>query len=106
VSGQPPPIRPPAGGQDEGRMVLSVPVPEGFVEQVAARVAEILGAREPQPEPWVGVGAAAEHLACPRSRVYALVSARRIPHRRDGSRLLFRRSELDAWLEGGGGLRP
>jgi excisionase family DNA binding protein len=52
------------------------------------------------------VGAAAEHLACPRSRVYALGAARRIPHRRDGSRLLFRRSELDAWLEGGGGLRP
>jgi excisionase family DNA binding protein len=87
-------------------MVLSVPVPEGFVEQVATRVAEILGAREPLPEPWVGVREAAEHLACPKSRIYALVSARRIPHRRDGSRLLFRRSELDAWLEAGGARRP
>jgi excisionase family DNA binding protein len=48
----------------------------------------------------------AEHLSCGRSRVYALVSAGRIPYRKDGSRLLFRRSELDGWLAGGGGVRP
>jgi excisionase family DNA binding protein len=37
---------------------------------------------------------AAEFLACPRSRIYALVSARRLPHHHDGSRLLFDRREL------------
>jgi excisionase family DNA binding protein len=50
------------------------------------------------PEPWIGVAAAAEHLACKRQRIYDLVHADRIPHHHDGSRLLFRRSELDAWL--------
>lgn len=52
-------------------------------------------------EPWIGVTEAAEHLACKRQRIYDLVHADRIPHHRDGSRLLFRRSELDAWLKGG-----
>ena len=27
-----------------------------------------------------------------------LASARRVPHERDGSRLLFRRSDLDSWV--------
>jgi hypothetical protein len=42
----------------------------------------------------------------PRSRVYALTSARRIPVHRDGSALIARRSELDSWLRAGGGRRP
>jgi excisionase family DNA binding protein len=49
-------------------------------------------------EPWVGVERAAEHLGCKRQRIYNLVSDGAIPHRKDGSRLLFRLSELDAWL--------
>ena len=52
------------------------------------------------PEPWIDVQAAADHIACKRQRIYDLVHADRIPHHRDGSRLLFRRSELDAWLAG------
>ena len=51
------------------------------------------------PEPWVGVEAAAAHLGCKRQRIYDLVHQEAIPHRRDGSRLLFRLSELDDWLE-------
>jgi excisionase family DNA binding protein len=31
--------------------------------------------------------------------VYELVAQQRLPYRRDGRRLLFRRSELDAYLE-------
>jgi hypothetical protein len=38
-------------------------------------------------------------------RSYGLVSARRIPIHRDGSALIARRSELDAWLLNGGGTR-
>jgi excisionase family DNA binding protein len=49
-------------------------------------------------EPWIDVHGAAEHLACKRRRIYDLVEQGRIPHHRDGSRLLFRRSELDASL--------
>ncbi|MGZ4185019.1 MAG: helix-turn-helix domain-containing protein [Solirubrobacteraceae bacterium] len=51
------------------------------------------------PEPWVGVEQAAAHLACKPQRVYDLVHQRAIPHHKDGSRLLFRLSELDAWLD-------
>ena len=58
------------------------------------------------PEPWLDVAGAAEHLACPTSRIYALASAKRIPVERDGSRLLFRRDELDRWVEAGGAKRP
>ena len=87
---------------------VQVTVPPELVEVIAARaaaivVAELGGAGR---EPWIGVVEAAAHLACGKSRVYALVSAGRIPHRKDGSRVLFRRSELDAWLDGGGGVRP
>lgn len=86
---------------------VSVALPPAFVEAVAVRVAEILADRHSaEPEPWMGVEAASAHLACGHSRVYALVSAGRIPHRKDGSRLLFRASELDAWLASGGGIRP
>ncbi len=58
------------------------------------------------PFPWLDVENAAAHLACPKSRLYALVSARRIPHHRDGSRLLFNRAELDEWVQAGGAKRP
>jgi len=86
---------------------LSLALPPELVEVVAERVAELLAERHaPEPEPWIGVALAAEHLACPKSRIYALVSAQRIPHEKDGSRLLFRRSDLDEWLEQGGGTRP
>lgn len=100
-----PPAPTRAGGPSNGALSLALP-PE-LVEVVAERAAEIVAERlAPLTEPWVGVDQAAEHLACPKSRIYALVSAQRIPHEKDGSRLLFRRSDLDEWLEQGGGTRP
>lgn len=68
------------------------------LERLRELVAERDTADGSAGEPWIGVAAAAEHLACKRQRIYDLVHAGRIPHHRDGSRLLFRRSELDAWL--------
>ncbi len=80
-----------------------------LVEQVARRAAEMI-VREHQPapgaEPWLDVQGAAEHIRCPKSRIYALVSAGRIPYHKDGSRLLFRSSELDAYVLAGGARRP
>jgi predicted RNase H-like HicB family nuclease len=52
-----------------------------------------------------GADRIAAYIDAPRSRVYALASARRIPVHRDGSALIARRSELDRWLLQGGGLR-
>jgi hypothetical protein len=87
---------------------LSIPVDPDFIEAVAQRAAEILAEREPDPEPWIDVKQAAEHLTCPPGRVYALAGTTppRIPVHRDGSRLLFRRSELDEFVVAGGAKRP
>ena len=70
------------------------------LEHLAELVAERLGAAGAAPEPWVGVPEAAAHLACKPQRIYNLVHARAIPHRKDGSRVLLRLSELDRWLDG------
>jgi excisionase family DNA binding protein len=46
----------------------------------------------------VAVGAA---LLRVHERIYDLVSRRAIPHRKDGSRVLFKLRHLDAWIESG-----
>ncbi len=70
-------------------------------------MAELLAERtSTDAEAWVGVAEAASHLGCPKSRIYALASAHRISHEKDGSRLPFKRSLLDEWVRRGGGKRP
>lgn len=76
---------------------------DALADRLTSRVADRVQTRPPA---WLDAPGAAAHLACPVSRVYALVSARRIPFAKDGSRLLFDRGELDAWVRGGGGRRP
>ena len=104
--------RPPArGNSGTGKQsnTLALELPADVLDAVAERAAEIVLERlgEPTaPSPWLDVAGAAEHIAAPVSRIYALVSADRIPHHRDGSRLLFHRDELDAWIRDGGGRRP
>jgi hypothetical protein len=56
---------------------------------------------------WLRAGKAiSAYLDCGVDRVFALPSAGRIPVHRDGSTLLARTDELDAWVRNGGGLRP
>ncbi len=87
----------------DGSIALELPVE--LVEPIARRAAEIIQEREANPtiEPWIGVREAAEHLHCRPQRIYSLVHQGRLEPRRDGSRLLFRRSELDYWLATSGG---
>jgi excisionase family DNA binding protein len=86
--------------QANGGLALALP-PEAL-DVLAERVAELLAHRlaAPGPEPWVGVEEAARHLACKPKRIYDLVAQRRVAYRKDGTRLLFRRSDLDAYLDG------
>jgi hypothetical protein len=64
-------------------------------------------ATSPAEDGWLrGADQIAEHIGCPRSRVYALAGAKRLPLERDGSALIARKSELDAWIRNGGGKRP
>jgi excisionase family DNA binding protein len=80
---------------------------DAALDQLAALLAPRLNLQSTESETsWLGVKAAAEYLACPTSRIYALTNARRIPFHKDGSRTLFHRAELDEWVRAGGGKRP
>lgn len=48
---------------------------------------------------WLNSEQAAEYLGCPRGRIHDLVQLRKLEPRRDGRRLLFKRDDLDAYLE-------
>jgi excisionase family DNA binding protein len=87
-------------------------MPDELIERIAQRAAELLadGARTSTKvdtaDGYLDVAGAAEFLACPTSRIYSLVSARRIPFHKDGSRLLFDRGELREYVAAGGAKRP
>jgi excisionase family DNA binding protein len=89
-----------------GELDLSFNVPSELLNNIALEVADrverIVEQRlEAGREGWITADDAAKHLACSRHRIYALVHERwrDFPYSKDGSRLLFRRSELDTWLE-------
>ena len=87
---------------------LRVEMDEELIERIAERAAELIGERSKgsTEDGWLrGADRIAAYIDAPRSRVYALASARRIPIHRDGSALIARRSELDRWLVQGGGIR-
>ena len=86
---------------DDGRQVnaFALALPPELVEAVAQRAAQLVVAQlAATDDSWLDVDGAARHLACGRRRIYDLHSQRRIPAHKDGSRLLFRRSELDAYV--------
>jgi excisionase family DNA binding protein len=62
------------------------------------RLRELVAVDRPNDDRWIGVREAAAHLGCKPQRIYDLVNQGRIPHAREGSRLLFRQRELDQWL--------
>jgi excisionase family DNA binding protein len=69
-------------------------------EVVQETVERVLAAR--RPTPWLNVEGAAEHLATTKDAIYALVKREAMPVYRVNGRILFRASELDAWVEDGG----
>lgn len=79
---------------------------EATLRVLAERLRPWLAPVSTEPDRWLTADEAAAYLGCGVGRVYALRSAKRIPYERDGSRLLFRRSSLDAWIARGGGIRP
>ncbi len=89
---------------------LTLELPAELLEHLAVRVAELLAERDngatQSDDGYLDVTAAAAFLSCPTSRVYALVSAGRLPVHRDGSRLLFTRGELREYVNRGGARRP
>jgi excisionase family DNA binding protein len=78
-----------------------------MLDAIAGRVAALLGGehQQHQQQQWLDVEEAAEHLRCSDNRVYRLVHLRRIPHHKEGRRLLFDRHELNEWVRKGGAKR-
>jgi hypothetical protein len=78
------------------------------LDLLAERLAPRLGIAAPAADDgWLrGAEAIAGYIDAPKSRIYALSSAGRLPVERDGSSLIARRSELDRWVRDGGGKRP
>lgn len=102
-------VRPRRRSSDAAMSAISVSVADELVERIAHRAAELVAEQsgEPVDEGWLrGAERIASYIDAPRSRVYALASAKRIPVHHDGSALIARRSELDEWLLQGGGRRP
>jgi excisionase family DNA binding protein len=77
---------------------VELALPPALVEAIAERAAELVADR-PAASPWLDVAEAAGYLRCRRQRVYDLVSAGRLRVAKDGTRSLFRREWLDAYLE-------
>lgn len=60
------------------------------------------GNMQSAPAPEVGgIELAQEITRLSKPRIYALVSARELPHMKRGNRLTFSRTELLAWVTGG-----
>lgn len=89
---------------------LSLDLTDELLDAVADRVLARLESRSATPAPteWLrGAEAIAAHIGATPSRVYALHSAGRIDCvAKDGSALVAKRAELDAWIRAGGGKRP
>jgi hypothetical protein len=87
---------------------VNLNIGEELVERIAERAAALVARQQDETagDGWLrGADKIAAYIDAPRSRVYGLVSARRIPVHHDGSALIARRSELDGWLLSGGGCR-
>lgn len=77
-------------------------VPDGLVEVIASRAAELVLERLPTPSAseYLTVDEAAEFLRAKPQRVYDLLSARRLTRFKDGSRVLVSRRELAEYVAG------
>jgi excisionase family DNA binding protein len=82
-------------------LTIGVTISDADVERIAQRAAAIVADRQPSTTaPWLSTEQTAEYLAAKPARVHDLVALGKLHPRRDGRRLLFRPSDLDAYLEG------
>jgi excisionase family DNA binding protein len=89
----------------DGPMTFGLTLTPAMFDELVRRVAATL-ADERADDGFLDVRGAADFLSCGVDRIYALVSAGRIPVHRDGRRLLFDRTALREWVVDGGALRP
>jgi len=84
------------------RLDVLVTLSDVQLECIAERAAELVAERQAaSASSWLDAKGAADYIAAPVGRVHDLVQLRKLTPRRDGRRLLFRREELDTYLEDG-----
>ena len=81
---------------------LAVPIPTALIDQVAERAAEVILERmsqelRPPAAGWMKTNEAAAYLGMTRGALYGRVAD--IPHYKFERMLLFKRRDLDAWME-------
>ena len=93
--------------RDRLATLLAPDVLDALEALVAEKVAErlrVVGAErmaERHRSGFLSVQEAADLLRCDRQRVYDLLSSGRLTRLKDGSRVLIRRAEIEAWLANG-----
>jgi excisionase family DNA binding protein len=75
---------------------------EALSEVIREEVGRALERDARQVSPWLTAPEAADYLRCPVSRIRKLTSVRAIPVHKEGRRALYRRDELDRFVEAGG----
>ena len=90
---------------------LTLEFPPELTERIVDRAAELVAERQvpDAADGWLrGAKRIAAYIDAKPDRVWALAACKppRIPVHHDASALIARRSELDAWLLAGGGVRP
>lgn len=81
-------------------MDLTITLTPEQLAEIADRVAQLLSRRETSShDGYLDAVGAAEYLATSKDRVYDLVQLGKLEPHRDGRRLLFRRADLDAYIE-------
>jgi excisionase family DNA binding protein len=87
---------------DAQSVSLPVLIPLEVIGMLAAEIAKMIavGAEgAAHATTYMTVTEAAEYLRWPQERIYKLTAAGAIPHLKHNGRLLFRREELDRWLD-------
>ena len=81
-------------------MDVVVTLSDEQIDAIAQRAAALIEQQPSTLPTWLNTTDAANYIAAKPGRVHDLVQLGRLQPRRDGRRLLFRRSDLDDYLEG------
>lgn len=86
---------------------LRIGFDDDALDRLAEAIATRIGRGEPaQSSPWLTAQRAADYLGCSLSRIRTLTVTGDLPCHRDGSRPLYHRDELDAYVRNGGAKAP